>query len=159
MTRKEIFADRLEVSGDFWRVVQDLVNEGWNLGDLEDAGVVQDLYGFTDSTFEENLEFLKGLLRVRAANTAGAAWMERALTECDGPEEWSGVNYQDFLQALANANSPAFPTFDTPEETDAAYDGAWDQLGFGMKLHAQDKVYQEGLEKRKTEGWKDYDGK
>lgn len=62
MTRKEIFAERLEVSGDFWRVVQDLVNEGWNLGDLEDAGVVQDLYGFTDSTFEENVDYLRNML-------------------------------------------------------------------------------------------------
>lgn len=62
MTKKEIFADRLEVSGDFWRVVQDLVNEGWTFSDFEDAGVVHDLYGFTDSTFEENLTCLRDML-------------------------------------------------------------------------------------------------
>lgn len=62
MTRKEIFAERLEATGDFWRVCQDLVNEGWTFSDFEDAGVVQDLYGFTDSTFEENLICLRDML-------------------------------------------------------------------------------------------------
>ena len=62
MTRKEIFAERLEITGDFWRVCQELVNEGWSLGDFDDAGVVRDLYGFTDSTFEENLTCLRDML-------------------------------------------------------------------------------------------------
>ena len=62
MTRKEIFAERLETTGDFWRVCQELVNDGWTFSDFEDAGVVQDLYGFTDSTFEENVEYLRNML-------------------------------------------------------------------------------------------------
>ena len=43
MTRKEIFAERLEPTGDFWRTVEELVNEGWTFSDFEDAGAVQDL--------------------------------------------------------------------------------------------------------------------
>ena len=62
MTRKELFAERLEPTGDFWRTVEELVTEGWTFSDFEDAGVVQDLYGFTDSTFEENLTFLRNML-------------------------------------------------------------------------------------------------
>ena len=157
MTRKEIFAERLEATGDFWRVCQDLVNEGWNLGDFEDAGIREALQSF-NNTVEENVEYLKGLLRVRSANTAGATWMERVLTECDDPGEWLRLNYHELLQAAANANRPAFPAFETAEESDAAYDAAWGQLESTRRLHAEDKVYQEDLEKRK-EGWKDYDGK
>lgn len=100
-------------------------------------------------------ESLKGMLRVQAAELAGATWMEDVLTECDEPGEWMGLNYQEFLQAAANANRPAFPAFESGEELDAAYQGAWGQLEFGRKLHAADKVYQENLEKRKMEGWKD----
>jgi len=56
------FNDRLEETGDFWRVCQECANRGWTLSDFEDAGVVQDLYGFTDSTFEENLICLRDML-------------------------------------------------------------------------------------------------
>lgn len=100
----------------------------------------------------------KELLRVQAAESAGATWMETIITECDDPDEWLVMDYQEFLQAAANANHPAFPSFESGEELDAAYQGAWDQLGSSRRLHAEDKVYQEDLEKRK-EGWKDYDGK
>ena len=62
LTRKEQFEDRLERTGDFWRTVEELVTEGWTFSDFEDAGVVQDLYGFTDSTFEENLTCLRDML-------------------------------------------------------------------------------------------------
>jgi hypothetical protein len=103
-------------------------------------------------------ESLKGLLGVQAAELAGETWMESVLTECDEPDEWLVMDYQEFLQAVANANRPAFPDFESGEELDAAYQGAWDQLEFARRLHAEDKVYQEDLEKRK-DGWKDYDGK
>lgn len=56
------FNDRLEETGDFWRVCQEVINKGWTFSDLEDAGVIQDLYGFTDTTFEENLIHLKNML-------------------------------------------------------------------------------------------------
>jgi hypothetical protein len=104
-------------------------------------------------------ESLKGLLGVQAAELAGATWMESVLTECDEPDEWLVMDYQEFLQAAANANRPAFPSFETTAETDAAYQGAWGQLESTRRLHAADKVYHEDLEKRKLEGWKDYDGK
>ena len=89
------------------------------------------------------------------AQDAGATWMEVVLTECENPQEWLGLNSQEFLQAAANATRPAFPAFETTAEMDAAYQGAWGQLEFGWKLHAADKAYQEDLEKRKVEGWKD----
>ncbi len=93
------------------------------------------------------------------AQAAGATWMEDVLTECENPEEWLELNYQEFLQAAANATRPAFPAFETTAETDAAYQGAWGQLESTRRLQAEEKVYQEDLEKRKMEGWKDYDGK
>ncbi len=92
--------------------------------------------------------------RLETAGTAGATWMEIVLTECDEPDEWLGLNYQEFLQAAANAIHPAFPAFSTTEETDAAYQGAWGQLESSRRLHAQDAIYQEDLNRRKTEGEK-----
>ena len=97
------------------------------------------------------------------AQAAGATWMEIILTECENPEEWLGMNYQEFLQAAADVIHPAFPTFSTTEETDAAYHGAWGQLESSRRLHAEDAIYQEDLNRRKyphsTEGWKEYDGR
>jgi hypothetical protein len=46
LTRKELFAERLDEIGDFWRVCQEFATEGWAFSDFEDAGVVQDLYSF-----------------------------------------------------------------------------------------------------------------
>jgi len=158
MTKRELFTERLETTGDFWRVCQDLVNEGWSLGDFEDAGIREEFQGFNNPV-EENMEYLKKLIKIQDANTAGATWMETGLTECENPEEWLGMNYQEFLQAAANATRPAFPAFSTTEETDAAYHGAWAQLEFSRKLFAEDAIYQEDLNRRKTEGWREYDGK
>ena len=62
LTRKELFAERMEPTGDFWRTVEELVAEGWTFSDFEDAGVVQDLYSFTDTTFGENIEYLRNML-------------------------------------------------------------------------------------------------
>jgi len=42
--------------------VEELVTEGWTFSDFEDAGVVQDLYSFTDTTFGENIEYLRNML-------------------------------------------------------------------------------------------------
>ena len=62
LTRKELFADRLDEIGDFWRVCQEFAADGWSLGDFEGAGVVKDLYSFTDTTFEDNIEYLRNML-------------------------------------------------------------------------------------------------
>lgn len=109
-----------------------------------------DTYGWTYS--DDGFDYTEEVEEIRLAGDeedeqveaqdAGATWMETVLTECENPEEWLGLNYQEFLQAAANATRPAFPAFETTEETDEAYRGAWDQLGLGMKLHAEDKVYQ-----------------
>lgn len=85
------------------------------------------------------------------AQAAGAAWMETILTE-DEPDEWLGLTFQEFLQAAAGVIHPAFPAFETTEETDAAYRRAWGELESSRRLHAEDKVYQEDLEKRKYDG-------
>ena len=69
-----------------------------------------------------------GPVEIDAAELAGETWMEAVLTECDEPDEWLVMDYQEFLQAAANANRPAFPSFESGEELDAAYDAAWDQL-------------------------------
>lgn len=114
--------------------------------DLEDDAAV--VNAALDEAFGEEDEQVE-------AQAAGATWMETVLTECENPEEWLGLNYQEFMQAAANATRPAFPAFETTAETDAAYQGAWGQLESSRRLHAEDKVYQEDLEKRKMEGWKD----
>ena len=118
-----------------------------------------DTYGWTYS--DDGFDYTEEVEEIRLAaeaQDAGATWMEFVLTECENPEEWLGLNYQEFLQAAANVKRPAFPSFESGEELDAAYQGAWGQLEVGRKLHAEDKVYQEYLEKRKAEDWKDYDG-
>jgi hypothetical protein len=159
MTKRELLDEAVEDgNGDFWLAVENLIKAGWTLGDFEDAEISSVFVEGFDNPVEENLESLKGLLRVQAANIAGATWMETVITECDEPGEWLRLNYHELLQAAANANRPAFPAFETAEESDAAYDAAWGQLESTRRLHAEDKVYQEDLEKRK-DGWKDYDGK
>ncbi len=123
--------------------------------ELERAGIRS---VFFKKSKEEKMMTKRELLKIQDANTAGATWMETVL-ECDEPDEWLGLSYQEFLQAAANAIHPAFPAFSTTEETDAAYHGAWAQLEFSRKLFAQDAIYQEDLNRRKTEGWGEYDGK
>lgn len=93
--------------------------------------------------------------KIDEAQAAGAAWMGTVLVECEDPEEWLRLTSQEFIQAVSNTNCPPFPTFETAEETDAAYQGAWGQLEVGRKLHAEDNIYQEDLAKR----WEDYNGK
>ncbi|MDI9369894.1 MAG: hypothetical protein QM446_03095 [Synergistota bacterium] len=122
--------------------------------ELERAGIRS---VFFKKSKEEKMMTKRELLKIQDANTAGATWMETILAESENPEEWLRLTYQEFLQAAANAIHPAFPDFESGEELDAAYQGAWDQLEFSRRLHAEDKVYQEDLEKRKKEGW--YDGK
>ena len=76
-------------------------------------------------TLENRLEELKE--KIESAAEAGDDWMLEAIT--DGSiGEWKSINRADFNQALANANAPAFPTFNTTEELDAAYDAAWNRL-------------------------------
>lgn len=61
MTKRELFTERLETTGDFWRVCQDLVNEGWSLGDFEDAGIREEFQGFNNPV-EENWKYLEDLI-------------------------------------------------------------------------------------------------
>ena len=83
LTRKELFAERLDEIGDFWRVCQEFAADGWSLGDFEDAGVVQDLYGFTDSTFKENLTCLRDMLIAPRHRNISAffEWLREALKD------------------------------------------------------------------------------
>lgn len=71
---------------------------------------------------EALIEFRKEL-----AAEASDDWMLEVIA--DGSiGEWETLNRPDFDQALSNANAPCFPTFDTTEELDAAYDAAWNRL-------------------------------
>ena len=83
LTRKEQFAERLDEIGDFWRVCQGFVTDGWKLSDFDAAGVIQDFYGFTDSRFDENLTFLRDmLLAPRHRNIAAFfEWMRENLKD------------------------------------------------------------------------------
>ena len=91
MTRKEIFAERLEATGDFWRVCQDLVNEGWNLGDFEDAGIREEFQSF-NNTVEENMDYLESLLIKKAVEDAG---MEYGTFDSGFmAHEWNGKWYK-----------------------------------------------------------------
>lgn len=47
-------------------------------------------------------------------------------SDIDGIEA-ATMEYEEFSQALSNANDPAFPHFETEAETDAAYEAAWDE--------------------------------
>lgn len=92
-----------------------------------------DTYGWTYS--DDGFDYTEEVEEIRLAGDeveaqdAGATWMETVLAECENPEEeWLEMNYQEFLQAVANANCPPFPAFETAEETDAAYEAAWDEL-------------------------------
>jgi hypothetical protein len=61
------------------------------------------------------------------AAEAGRAWMEEVIAE----DEWdvsAEMTYNEFSQALCEANNPPFPSFETEEETDAAFDAAFEQL-------------------------------
>lgn len=109
ITRKEIFADKLESTGDFWRVCQDLVNEGWRYENFEDAGVISDFYSFTDSTFEENLTYLRNLLIApRHRNISGFfEALKNTLKDASVLESETGRKawVKDFEEATATTGS------------------------------------------------------
>ena len=156
MTRKEQLQHMEEkFQGDFWRAVESLIAQGWRMNDFRDAGIEEIFNESFDNPITENMDYLAGLM---PGKEAGSEWMNFVLENTDDPEEWYSLDYQEFLQAAANVNHPPFPAFETAEETDAAYEAAWDELQRCKQLDVQDKIYQEDLEKRK-EGWKDYDGK
>lgn len=91
------------------------------------------------------------------AREYGKAWIFRVAVEDGGLEEWRGLDYPAFCQALANANAPAF--FDSFERAgciqhlseeegerfevegwdadlyNAAVEAAWDEL---QRLLAED---------------------
>lgn len=56
-----------------------------------------------------------------AACEAGHAWVD-AVKERGGKME--DLDYPDFRQMLANANSPVWPTFDDPTDEETAIDAA-----------------------------------
>jgi hypothetical protein len=79
----------------------------------------------------ETLEFFDGIelqrmTKIENAKFTGSTWMDEMLFDAsvEGlPRDWNA-----FSQMLANANDPAFPAFETEEETDAAYDSAWETM-------------------------------
>ena len=59
------------------------------------------------------------------AINAGAGFVDNIAGEDDGLDE--SVTYPEFLQILVNANAPAWPTFATKLEDEAATDAAWER--------------------------------
>ncbi len=119
----------------------DILREKYPEDDYSNPIVILHLENFLENRLEELKE------KIESAAEAGDDWMLEAIT--DGSiGEWKSINRADFDQALSNANAPAFPTFDTSEEVDAAYDAAWERLqreitGFSEGSAAY-KEYQKG---------------
>ena len=59
------------------------------------------------------------------AINAGAEFVDNIAGEDDGLDET--VTYPEFLQILVNANAPAWPTFATQLEDEAATNAAWER--------------------------------
>lgn len=133
-----------QFNGDFWRAVESLIAQGWRMDNFRHAGIEEIFNESFDNPVTENMDYLAGLVRKRGA---GVDWMEYVLENTDAPEEWYNLEYHEFLQAAANANRPPFPAFENPEESDAAYEAAWDHLQELKKIDVQDKIYQERLKK------------
>jgi superfamily I DNA and RNA helicase len=66
------------------------------------------------------------------AAEAGREWMKEviALGKWDLTKE---ITYNEFSQALCEANDPPFPPFETEGETEEAFDAAFEQLQSAQK--------------------------
>ena len=137
-----------QFNGDFWKAVESLIAQGWRMNDFRHAGIEEIFNESFDNPVEENMQYLSGMM---PGKEAGSEWMNYVLVNTDTPEEWYRLDYQEFLQAAANANRPPFPAFDTSEESDAAYGAAWGELQRCKQLDIQDKIYQEQLEKERVQ--------
>ena len=62
---------------------------------------------------------------IEEAKFAGTMWVDRQIVEEEALEEWQDLDCQEFRQALANAD---YPAFETEEEVDAFYESAWEAL-------------------------------
>ena len=124
----------------------DALREKYQEDDYSNPIAILHMEAFLENRLEELRE------KVESAAEAGDNWMLDALIECDengrNRSEWYGMARADFDQALSNSNAKPFPTFDTSEEVDAAYDAAWERLqreitGFSEGSAAY-KEYQKG---------------
>ena len=131
MYRKALNNAVEQFNGDFWKAVESLIAQGWRMNNFHNAGIEEIFNESFDNPVAENMDYLAGLVRKRGA---GIDWMEYVLENTDDSEEWYNLDYQEFLQAAANANRPPFPAFDTSEESDAAYKAAWDTLQWFKQL-------------------------
>jgi hypothetical protein len=64
--------------------------------------------------------------RISDAAMMGSIWSDAVVADAENVRDLPKT-YQDFLQMVANANCPVFPSFHTEEETDTAYDTAWER--------------------------------
>jgi hypothetical protein len=77
------------------------------------------------------------------AADAGRAWMEEVIAE----DKWdlsAEMTYTEFSQALCEANDPPFPSFETEEETEEAYDAAFEQLQSAQNAQVFEVEAQDG---------------
>lgn len=120
---------------DWWKKViddqQKLVDRIFDLKEEIGSVFVNDAFeSIPDCDLEDHAAVVNAALDealLANAAEAGDDWMLEVIAD-ESIGEWKNLNRPDFDQALSNANAPCFPTFDTPEEYDAAYDAAWNRL-------------------------------
>ena len=120
---------------DWWKKVIDdqqrLIDRIFDLKEEIGSVFVNDaLESIPDCDLEDHAAVVNAALDealVANAAEAGDDWMLEAL-DGGSREEWYGMTWPEFSQALSNANHDPFPAFETSVETDAAYDAAWNRL-------------------------------
>ena len=118
-TDREIIDGLTEWDGDIWNAVALVRNMGWSIDRFETAVI-------GDEFFRENREYIRGVFTGDCddAMQAGVNFVDVCRNE-DGQLD-ENVTYPEFLQILVNANSPAWPTFATKAEDEAATTAAWE---------------------------------
>lgn len=123
----------MEFNGELWVYGKNAMGENeWlvpalSLLDPDDA----DEMACLGSTLNQEMDHMK-----QEASEYGREWMEVVLTDGD-LDEWRDLSWDEFQQALSNANSPSF-TWEGATDTDytgmegefftIAADAAWDTL-------------------------------
>ena len=118
-TDREIIDGLTEWDGDIWNAVALVRNMGWSIDRFETAVI-------GDEIFRENREYIRGVFAGDCddAMQAGVNFVDSCRNE-DGQLD-ENVTYPEFLQILVNANAPAWPTFATQLEDEAATNAAWE---------------------------------
>ena len=143
-TDREIFDGILDLDGDVWHVVELVRDLGWSIGRFEASQI-------GDEFFRENREYIRGVFAGNCddAMQAGVNFVDSCRNE-DGKLD-EAVTYPEFLQILVNANAPAWPTFVTKAEDEAATTAAWEYWGEQVGKQQDERNAQAVFETQKAE--------